>query len=89
MDSGCGIEHEIRDVIDQHAKCDRHDDGGLSCGCGATGLSDHSSHVAQAIVDRLGLRRESADNVRKAVSDKVRYVSALLDEELTVLEGAE
>jgi hypothetical protein len=45
--------------------------------------------VAQAIVDRLGLRRESTDNVGKAVSDKVRYVSALFDEELTVLEGAE
>jgi len=79
----------IREVIDQHAKCDARDDGELSCGCGATGLSDHSSHVAQAIVDRLGLRRESADNVRKAVSDEVRYVSALFDEELTVLEGAE
>jgi len=79
----------IREVIDQHAKCDACDDGELSCGCGATGLSDHSSHVAQAIVDRLGLRRESADNVRKAVSDEVRYVSALFDEELTVLEGAE
>ena len=79
----------IRDVIDQHAKCDRGDDGDLGCGCGATRLSDHSSHVAQAIVNRLGLRRESADNVRKAVTDKVRYVSALFDEELTVLEGAE
>jgi hypothetical protein len=79
----------IRDVIDQHAKPDCGDDAGLSCGCGATGLSDHSSHVAQAVVDRLGLRRESADNVRKAVTDNVRYVSALFDEELTILEGAE
>jgi hypothetical protein len=79
----------IRDVIDQHAKRDCHDDGGLGCGCGATHLSDHSSHVAHAIVDRLGLKRESAENVRTAVSDKVRYASALFDEELTVLEGAE
>jgi hypothetical protein len=79
----------IRDVIDQHAKRDCHDDGGLGCGCGATHLTDHSSHVAQAIVDRLGLKRESAENVRTAVSDKVRYASALFDEELTVLEGAE
>jgi hypothetical protein len=79
----------IREVIDQHGMRDHHDDGALSCDCGATHLSDHSSHVAQAIVDRLGLRREAADNVRKAVSDKVRYVSALFDEELTVLEGAE
>jgi hypothetical protein len=80
----------IREVVEQHRKRDCHDDGELaSCGCGATHLSDHSSHVARAIVDRLGLRRESADDVRKAVSGKIRYVSALIDEELTVLEGAE
>ena len=79
----------IREVIDQHGERDFHDDGGVSCGCGATHLSDHSGHVAQAIVSRLGLRPEAADNVRKAVSDKVRYVSAFFDEELTVLEGAE
>ena len=79
----------MSEVIDQHAKCDGRDDGELRCGCRATGLSDHSSHVAQAIVDRLGLRWESAANIGKAVSDKVRYVSALFDGELTVLEGAE
>jgi hypothetical protein len=79
----------IREVIDQHAKRECHVDGGLGCGCGATHLTDHSSHVAHAIVNRLGLRKEPADNLSKAVSDKVRYVSALLDEELTVLEGAE
>jgi hypothetical protein len=61
----------IREVIDQHDKREGHPDGGLDCGCGATHLSDHSSHVAQAIVNRL------------------RYVSAAFDEELTVLEGAE
>ena len=79
----------IREVIDQHTKRDRHYDGGHSCDCGATRLSDHSSHVAQAIVNRLGLRRESADKAINAVGDKARYVSALVDEELTVLEGAE
>ena len=79
----------IREVIDEHRKRDCDDDGGASCGCGATHLPDHSSHVAQAIVDRLGLRRERAENAEKAVSDKVRYVSALFDEELTILEGAE
>jgi hypothetical protein len=79
----------ICEVIDQHAKCECQDDEGFTCGCGATRLSDHSSHVAQAIVNGLGLRREAADNVRKAVGDQVRYVSALLDEELTVLEGSE
>jgi hypothetical protein len=79
----------IREVIDQHAKSDCDDDGGLSCSCGATHLSDHASHVAHAIVDRLEQRRESADNVRRAVGDKVRNAGALVDEELTVLEGAE
>jgi hypothetical protein len=84
-----GLIAHIREVIDQHGKRDGHDDGGLSCGCGATHLADHSSRVAQAIVHRLGLMRESAGNVKKAVSDKVRYVNALFDLELTVLEGAE
>jgi len=71
----------IREVIDEHAKRDT-SDRESSCSCGATQLSDHSSHVAQAIVDRLELKR-------KAVGDKVRFASALVDEELTVLEGAE
>jgi hypothetical protein len=79
----------IRDVIDRHGQRDSDGGRGLDCDCGATQLSDHAGHVAQAIVDRLGLRPESAGDLKKAVSDKVRYVSALLDEELTVLEGAE
>jgi cob(I)alamin adenosyltransferase len=79
----------IREVIDQHDKRDGHDDAGISCGCGATHLSDHSSHVARAIVDRLERRLESADNVRKSARDEVRYASALFDQELTILEGAE
>jgi hypothetical protein len=61
----------IREIIEKHDKRDSHADGGSSCGCGATHLSDHPSHVAQAIVDRL------------------RHVSALSAEELTILEGAE
>jgi len=79
----------IREVIAQHGKRVWDDDQGLSCRCGATHLSDHASHVAQAIVSRLELRRESVEDARKAVRDKVRYVSASFDEELTVLEGAE
>lgn len=79
----------IRDVIDRHRKRDCDDDAGVSCGCGARQLTDHPSHVAQAIVDRRGLRPESADTFKEAVGDKVRYVSALFDEELTTLEGAE
>ena len=44
--------------------------------------SDHTHHVAEDIVGQLELRREKAD-------DKMRYVSAWFDEELTKLEGAE
>ena len=52
-------------------------------------IDEHVGRVARAITNRLGHRRESADHVRKAVRQKVRDVSALVDEELTVLEGAE
>jgi hypothetical protein len=79
----------IREVIDEHVKRECRDDGGLHCRCGAKELSDHSTHVAQAIVNRLGLRREAAENAKRVVGDKIRYVSALFDQELTVLEGAE
>jgi hypothetical protein len=72
----------IREVIDEHAKRSSQDDIRQSCGCGATELSDHSAHLAEAIAHRLGLRAD-------AVKAKVRYASALVDEELTVLEGAE
>jgi hypothetical protein len=43
---------------------------------------DHAHHVAEDIVAQLELRREEAD-------DKMRYVSAWFDDELTKLEGAE
>ena len=42
-------------------------------------------HLAQEIVDRLGLTQESAGDR----SRKVRYVSAWFDDDLTKLEGAE
>ena len=44
--------------------------------------SDHAHQVAEDIVGQLELRREKADN-------KMRYVSAWFDDELTKLEGAE
>ena len=46
------------------------------------GQSDHARHVAEDIVAQLGLLRENVDN-------KVCYVSAWFDDELTNLEGAE
>jgi hypothetical protein len=45
-------------------------------------LSYHAHHVAEDIVGQLELRREEAE-------DKMRYVSAWFDDELTKLEGAE
>ena len=44
--------------------------------------SENARHVAEDIVEQLKLRREKAD-------DKMRYVSAWFDDELTKLEGAE
>jgi hypothetical protein len=44
--------------------------------------SGHARHVAEDIVNCLELRREKGD-------EKMRYVSAWFDDELTKLEGAE
>ncbi len=44
--------------------------------------SDHAHQVAVDIVGQLELRQEKVDN-------KLRYVSAWFDDELTKLEGAE
>ena len=75
----------IRQIIDDHGAADRAEDAGRTCGCGATRLSDHSRHVAEEIVKRLGLTAEQVDRVE----NQVRYVTALFDDELTKLEGAE
>jgi hypothetical protein len=72
------IEH-IRGILEHHRRDDGSDAG---CRCGAEGLSDHSGHVAQEIVDRLSLRRE-------ALGKQIRYVGAWFNNELTILEGAE
>jgi hypothetical protein len=48
----------------------------------AYGEADHARHVAEDIVGQLELSREKADN-------KMRYVSAWFDDELTKFEGAE
>jgi hypothetical protein len=42
----------------------------------------HARQIAEDIVAQLQLRRENVDN-------KMRYVSAWFDDELTKLEGAE
>ena len=75
----------IRQIIDDHGEDDRAEDAGRTCGCGATRLSDHSRHVAEEIVKRLELTAEHVNRV----GNEVRYVTALFDDELTKLEGAE
>jgi hypothetical protein len=75
----------ISEIIERHRVADFTAATGRPCQCGAEGLSDHSRHVAQEIVARLGLQPERASNVK----DEIRYVSAWFDDELTKLEGAE
>jgi hypothetical protein len=75
----------IRQVIDGHRETGSGDESGVACSCGAKGLSDHPRHVAQQVVERLGLRPERIDDAKK----HIRYATAWLDWELTKLEGAE
>jgi hypothetical protein len=75
----------VREVIERHRTEDSTGAVGQQCHCGATEPSDHSRHVAEEIVARLGLRPASAGNVK----DEIRYVSAWFDDVLTKLEGAE
>ncbi|HTX95490.1 MAG TPA: hypothetical protein VME67_11910 [Mycobacterium sp.] len=75
----------IRDIIADH-RAARHVAGsGASCSCGAEGLSDHPAHVAEQIIDRLGLKPEKIDEAKK----QIRYATAWLNWELTTLEGAQ
>jgi hypothetical protein len=75
----------IREIIEHHRVEHFTAATGHQCHCGAEELSDHSRHVAQEIVARLGLRPDRPSNVK----DSIRYVSAWFDDELTTLEGAE
>jgi hypothetical protein len=75
----------IRQIIADHQPRGGGDDAEASCSCGAQGHSDYPGHVAGQIVDSLGLKPADIDEVKK----RVRYVSAWLDWELTLLEGAE
>ena len=75
----------IRQIIDNHRAGGLGPDARLTCSCGAEGLSDHPRHVAEQIVDGLGLKPHSIDEVKK----RIRYASTWFDWELTQLEGAE
>jgi hypothetical protein len=76
------LAKHIREILEHHHIDGQTNSARVGCGCGAVDLADHSSHVAQQIIDRLELRKE-------AVGNKFRYVSAWIDDELTKIEGAE
>jgi hypothetical protein len=75
----------IRQIIDDHRADGLGPDAGLTCSCGAEGLTDHPRHVAEQIVEGLGLKPHSIDEANK----QIRYATASLNWELTKLEGAE
>ena len=75
----------IREVIEDHRAVGHVNDTQVACRCGAEGLSDHSGHVAERILDRLGLEPETVDDAKK----RIRYATAWLDWELTTIEGAQ
>ncbi|MGO8967068.1 hypothetical protein [Mycobacterium sp.] len=75
----------IRQVIEDHRPAGDVDDRDASCRCGVEGISDHPRHVAEQIIDRLGLKPANMDDVRQ----QIRYATAWFDWELTKLEGAE
>ena len=91
LDMAGPIEHirqtlvdRIRQIVDDHRAHGRAADAQLTCSCGAEGLTDHPLHVAEQIVDGLGLKPQSIDEAKK----QIRYATASLDWELTKLEGA-
>ena len=75
----------IRKVIEDHRATGQVGDAGASCSCGAEGLSDHPRHVAEQIIERLRLKPQDIDETKK----QIRYATAWLDWELTILEGAQ
>jgi hypothetical protein len=75
------VEH-IRAILEHHQIDEPSNIANVGCSCGVANLADHYRHIAQQLVNRLGLRRE-------VVGNETRYVSAWFDDELTKLEGAE
>jgi hypothetical protein len=75
----------IRKIIDDHREHEPARAAGIANGWEANGLSDHSRHIAEQIVDMLGLKHDSLGDFR----NELRYVSAWFDQELTKLEGTE
>ena len=75
----------VRRIIANHRVTGHSDDAEPSCSCGARKIPDHPRHVAEQIIDRLGLKPENVDDAKQ----QIRYATAWLDWELTKFEGAE
>jgi len=75
----------IRRIIESHCATGDSDEAEVSCSCGAQKIPDHPRHVAEQIIDRLGLKPENVDDVKQ----QIRYATAWLDWELTKFEGAQ
>jgi hypothetical protein len=75
----------LREVIEDHRAVRNVDDPDVSCSCGAEALSDHSDHLAERILDRLGLKPETVNDAKR----QIRYATAWFDWELTKFEGAQ
>ena len=79
------LTETIRQLIDSHRPTGHPDDAERSCSCGAHEISDHPRHVAEHVIDRLGLKPHNVDEVKQ----QARYATAWFDWELTKLEGAQ
>ena len=74
----------IAQIIDHHQATGVDVGSDVACSCGAQGISKHSRHVADQIVDQLGVKPE-IDEVKK----RIRYASAMFDWKLTQIEGTQ
>lgn len=92
LDKTGPIEHirrrlieRIPQVIDDHRATPSDAGAQAACSWGATGLSDHSGHVAEQIVEQLVGLKPDIDDAKQ----RIRYTGAWLNRELTKMEGVE
>jgi len=78
------LVERVRRIISDHRAHGIDPDGRLTCSCGVEGLSDYPCHLAEKVLDGIGVKPD-IDEAKK----RIRYASAWFDRELTQLEGAE
>ncbi len=79
------LVERIAQIVGEHTEMTVDDGPGAGCRCGAWSLPDHPRHVAEQIVDELGLMPSVIDDAKQ----RLRYATAMLDWELSQLEGAQ